>query len=96
MFATSILFAVIAFMAIGFWLMDQLTILIPYRPLLFTYATPLLFSAAVLFLNLFAAMYWLNRKFFLKDAGRKLVHFDKQLRTGTSALSGEIAERLEE
>ena len=34
------------------------------------------------FLNLFAAAFALNRKFFLKDTGRKLSHLDKQLHVG--------------
>lgn len=95
MLATSALFATIVFMVIGFWLMDQLRFLVPYRPLLLEHGVAIVSSAAILFLNLFAFFYWLNRKFFLKDSGRKLVHLDKQLRTGNSALSAELAARLE-
>ena len=48
-----------------------------------------------LFVNLFAAVYMICRKLFLKDTGRKLAHLEKQLRTGGS-LSDELTRRLNE
>ena len=38
----------------------------------------ILTAAAVLFLNVFGAVLLLQRKFFLKDTGRKLSHLDRQ------------------
>jgi hypothetical protein len=40
----------------------------------------------VLFTNLFAAAFALNRRFFLKDTGRKLSHLDKQMQVGQGEL----------
>jgi hypothetical protein len=48
-----------------------------------------------LFGNLFAVVYAINRKLFLKDTGRKLAHVEKQIRTGSS-ISEELSERLTE
>ena len=42
----------------------------------------LLLAVAVLFLNVFATALAINRKFFLKDTGRKLSHLDKQFHIG--------------
>jgi hypothetical protein len=36
----------------------------------------------VLFVNVFAAVYAVQRKFFLKDTGRKLTHVDHQALAG--------------
>jgi hypothetical protein len=94
MIATSLLLTTILFMAFGFWLMDELKYLIPYEQLWQAYGTAILAYLAVLFTNVFAAIYWMNRKFFLEELGRKLFHFDKQLRTGESQLSEELADRL--
>ena len=56
--------------------------------------TALMFSAA-LFLNVFAGVYLACRKLFLKDTGRKLVHLEKQLRSGTS-IAEELSRYLED
>jgi hypothetical protein len=51
----------------------------PYKAVLFrTYGHTLLLAVAVLFLNVFGAALALNRKFLLKDTGRKLSHLDRQ------------------
>ena len=90
-FATTILF-----MAIGFLLLDQCRFLIPYRTLLLQhYGTQILLFAAVLFINVYAAVYFGVRKLLLKETGRKLAHVEKQLRTGQS-ISEELTERLKE
>jgi len=39
-----------------------------------------------LFGNLFAAIYWIQRKFFLKDTGRKLRHIDNQASGGHTSM----------
>jgi hypothetical protein len=90
-FATTILF-----MAAGFFLLDQCRFLIPYKSLLLErYGATILLFAAVLFINIYAAVYFAVRKLLLKDTGRKLAHVEKQLRTGQS-ISQELTERLKE
>ncbi len=90
-FATTILF-----MAIGFFLLDQCRFLIPYRSLLLDrYGVTILIFATVLFINIYAAVYFGVRKLLLKETGRKLAHVEKQLRTGQS-ISEELTERLKE
>jgi uncharacterized membrane protein len=90
-FATTILF-----MAVGFFLLDQCRFLIPYKSLLLErYGATILLFAAVLFINIYAAVYFAVRKLLLKDTGRKLAHVEKQLRTGQS-ISQELTERLKE
>lgn len=87
MTANTLLVTIAILLALGFWLMDELRFLIPYKPVLIhLYGRVILFSIAVLFLNLFAGIYFLQRKFFLKDTGRKLIHFDRQIASGQSSL----------
>jgi hypothetical protein len=50
----------------------------------------------LLFLNLFGLLFTFFRRFRLKHTGQKLIHLDKQVKTGHSALSKEIAEKYEE
>lgn len=74
-------------LALGFWLMGELKFLVPYRHILVhQYGGVILAWIAVLFANLFAAVYSIQRKFFLKDTGRKLTHIDKQVASGQSSL----------
>jgi len=90
-FATTVLF-----MAVGFFLLDQCPFLIPYKSLLIErYGATILLFAAVLFINIYAAVYFAIRKLLLKETGRKLAHVEKQLRTGQS-ISEELTERLKE
>lgn len=90
-FATTVIF-----LAIGLYLLQECRFLIPYRHVLFIKYGPYLaaFSAA-LFVNIFAAVYLIWRKLFLKDTGRKLAHLEKQLRTGET-ISEELSERLKD
>ena len=44
----------------------------------------ILAGIAIVFVNVFAAVYAIQRKFFLKDTGRKLSHIDKQVVAGHS------------
>src|SRR6202048_1417768 len=70
-----------------FWLMGELKFLIPYKAVLIhAYGTPISIFLLVLFTNLFAAAFALNRRFFLKDTGRKLSHLDKQMQVGQGEL----------
>ncbi len=94
---TNVFFATtIFFMALGFFLLEECRFLIPYRALLLQrYGTTILLFAAVLFVNIYAAVYFCVRKLLLKETGRKLAHVEKQLRTGQS-VSEELTERLKE
>ena len=87
MVANALIVTIAILLAIGFWLMDQLKFLIPYRHvLLHQYGTIMALSLGVLFVNVFAGVYAIQRKFFLKDTGRKLSHFDHQATMGDSSL----------
>ena len=88
--------ATLLFLALGIGVLQECTFLIPYRQLLIQkYAGAIALFAAALFVNLFAAIYMIWRKLFLKDTGRKLAHIEKQLRTGAS-ISEELSQRLDE
>src|SRR5437879_9028448 len=79
MIANALLITIAFLLAYAFWLMDQLKFMAPYKSVLFHEYGPVLFGAAgVLFLNVFGAALLLQRKFFLKDTGRKLSHLDRQ------------------
>ncbi|HMI50553.1 MAG TPA: hypothetical protein VK525_03510 [Candidatus Saccharimonadales bacterium] len=83
MIANAVLLTIATCLAYGFWLMDQLKFMAPYRKVLFrSYASPILLASGVLFLNVFGAALLLQRKFLLKDTGRKLSHLDLQFQTG--------------
>jgi hypothetical protein len=83
MVANALLIAITFLLAYGFWLMDQLKFMAPYKAVLFHEYGPVLFGAGVvLFLNVFAAALQFQRKFFLKDTGRKLSHLDQQFHVG--------------
>jgi hypothetical protein len=87
MIANSLITTIAILLAIGFWLMGRLRFLIPYRHILIhQYGVVILVSAAVLFVNIFATVYVIQRKFFLKDTGRKLSHIDKQVIIGHSVV----------
>jgi hypothetical protein len=90
-FATTILF-----IALGFFLLEQCEFLIPFRTLIVEkYGLVILVFATLLFLNIYAALYFAVRKLLLKETGRKLAHVEKQLRTGQS-ISEELTARLKE
>lgn len=83
MFANALLLTIALLLAYGFWLLDQLRFMAPYKGVLcHAYGTTLLVVLAVLFLNVFGAALLLQRKFFLKDTGRKLSHLDRQFQVG--------------
>ena len=96
MIANSIFVASIVWLASAMYLLSELSFLAPYRDLILSrYSTPLISFAGLLFINLVAVTYTVNRKFFLKDTGMKLAHVEKQLRTG-STISTELTDRLSE
>jgi hypothetical protein len=77
MIANALLIALAVLLACLFGLMGELKFLVPYKRLIFhQYGTMLLVWLVILFANLFGAVYWIQRKFFLKDTGRKLRHID--------------------
>jgi hypothetical protein len=87
MIANALILTIALLLALGFWLMGELTFLIPYRHILVhQYGAVILAWVSVLFVNVFAAVYAIQRKFFLKDTGRKLAHIDKQAAAGQSSV----------
>jgi hypothetical protein len=79
MIANALLLTIAILLAYGFWLLDQLKFMARYRAVLVhSYGAVLLLAAGILFLNVFGAALLLQRKFFLKDTGRKLSHLDRQ------------------
>jgi hypothetical protein len=79
MIANALLLTIATLLAYGFWLLDQLKFMARYRAVLFhSYSAVLLLALGILFVNVFGAALLLQRKFFLKDTGRKLSHLDRQ------------------
>jgi hypothetical protein len=54
----------------------------------------LTYYCGLLFANLLGLTVWIERKFFLRDTGRKLRHLDQEIHTGQSELSEEILSRF--
>jgi hypothetical protein len=74
-------------LALLFFLGNQLRFLIPYRFLLVhQYETAILVMVTVLFVNLTGGLFSFGRRFFLKDTGRKLAHFDRELNAGRTPM----------
>ena len=66
-----------------FGLLSRLTFIAPYKKALYLHCGgSLALFAVALGLNFFAAALAIDRKFFLKDTGMKLAHFDKHLQAG--------------
>ena len=83
MIANAMLIALAVLLAGLFGLMGELKFLVPYKRIVFhEYGTVLLMWLGILFGNLFVAIYWIQRRFFLKDTGRKLRHIDNQATGG--------------
>jgi len=94
MVANTLLIAIAMMLAIGFALMGELRFFIPFKIVIWrAYSTYILAYVAILFIHVFAATFVLNRKFFLKDTGRKLAHLDKQFNVGQSDVSAENLDR---
>ena len=65
------------------WFAGEVTFLAPYKAALFrNYGWVIVSGILLLFVNLSALYYALARWLFLRDAGRKLTHLDRQLRQG--------------
>ena len=83
MIANALLLTLAILLAYGFWLLEQLKFMARYKAVLFhAYGPTILACAGILFLNVFAAAFAIQRRFFLKDTGRKLSHLDKQFQIG--------------
>jgi hypothetical protein len=81
-------------LALVFFLGNELRFLIPYRSLLLhQYETAILLCVAVLFVNLTGAFFTFARRFFLKDTGRKLAHFDRELNAGRTPMPPHLHRR---
>ena len=79
MIANALLITIAVLLGIAFYLMGELRFLAPYRVfLLHEYGWALAIFFGGLFVNVFAGIFVLIRKFLLKDTGRKLSHIDKQ------------------
>lgn len=82
MIANSAFLAAIVVFLFASWLAGELTFLAPYKATLFRrHAEVLGGGTLLLFLNLCALFYGISRWLFLRDAGRKLTHVDRQLGT---------------
>ena len=96
MFKNALFATVVVFMAVVFYLMDELRFLIPYRDaILERHGGDIALFSVVLFLNLLAGFFVLARRLLLKDTGQKLAHLEKQLR-GRKSISEELSRRIAE
>ena len=96
MFKNALFATVVVFIAVVFYLMDELRFLIPYRDaILERHSREIALFSAVLFLNLLAGFFVLTRRLLLKDTGQKLAHLEKQLR-GRESISEELSRRIAE
>jgi hypothetical protein len=97
MLANAVFVATLIFLALGFWLMHELHFLVPWRDLiLHRYWQSIAVYCALMFVNILGLTIWIERKFFLRDAGRKLTHLDQEIHSGHSALSDEILSQFGE
>jgi len=75
---TAFLAMLTVFLLVG-WFADQVSFLAPYKAGLFHhYGWTIVLGILLVFLNLCALYYALARALFLRDAGRKLSHVDRQ------------------
>jgi hypothetical protein len=97
MLANAVFVATLIFLVLGFWLMHELQFLVAWRDLiLHTYLKDIALYCALLFANILGLAIWIERKFFLRDTGRKLKHLDQEIHSGHSELSEEIAAQFGE
>jgi len=97
MIANAVFVATLIFLALGFWLSHELHFLVAWRNLiLHTYLQSIALYCALLFANLLDLTIWIERKFFLRDTGRKLKHLDQEIHSGHSELSEEITSLFKE
>ncbi len=91
MIANALFVAAILVMAVLFFFASSLRFLVPYRYLIIHhYALAIGLYLGVLFTNATALVFALGRKFFLKDTGRKLAHFDRALNAGETPMPAQL------
>ena len=87
MMANAIFAATGLTLALLFFLLNKLRFLIPFRFILVHQYGPMaLLFFVLLFINLTALAFTFGRRFFLKDTGRKLAHFDRELNAGRTPM----------
>ena len=92
MIANALLTTIAVLLAIAFTLVGELNFFIPFKVVIWkAYSAYILVYCGLLFANLFAMAFALNRKFFLKDTGRKLAHLDKQFNVGHPEVPAEVS-----
>jgi hypothetical protein len=95
MISNAVFVATLIFLVFGFWLSSELRFLTPWRSfILHSELRSIALYCALLFANLLGLTVWIERKFFLRDTGRKLRHLDQEIHTGQSELSEEILSRF--
>jgi hypothetical protein len=96
-FANAVFVATLIFLALFFWLSRELQFLTPWRSLIVhSYVRSITICAALLFANILGLTIWIERKFFLRDTGRKLKHLDQEIHSGHNELSEEITAQFNE
>jgi hypothetical protein len=97
MIANAVFAATLIFLALGFWLSTELRFLTPWRGFIFHHHLQSIALYGVLLLaNILGLAIWIERKFFLRDTGRKLKHLDQEIHSGHSELSEEITPQFGE
>jgi hypothetical protein len=97
MIANAVFVATLIFLTLGFWLSTELRFLAPWRGfILHHHLQSIALYGALLFANLLGLAIWIERKFFLRDTGRKLKHLDQEIHSGHSELSEEITAQFGE
>jgi hypothetical protein len=97
MLSNAVFIATLIFLALAFWLSTELRFLIPWRNLLIhSYAKEIASYCGLLFANILGLTIWIERKFLLRDTGRKLKHLDQEIHSGHNELSEEIAAQFGE
>ena len=97
MVANAVLAVTLIFLALSVWLIGELRFLVPWRSLiLHEYAKSIAIYCGLLFANMLGLAIWVERKFFLRDTGRKLKHLDQEIHSGQSKLSQEITDQFPE
>jgi hypothetical protein len=95
MFSNAILIATLVLVGLGIWFSGELRFLTPWRGLiLHKYASAIAIYCSLLFANVLGLAIWIERKFFLRDSGRKLRHLEQEIHSGKHELSEEITTRF--
>jgi hypothetical protein len=91
MIANALFSAAVLCLAAVFVIAGRADFLVPYRMLLLEGCwKPVLFSLAIVFFNLTAFFFYAARICFLKDTGRKLAHFDRDLNSGRTPMPSHL------